>query len=263
MGTYFNERMNNRNFYFSLMLGIALSCVYILYYVIPLADKKDVIFTPYTTWMGINSIVTPSFLFFFILPVIASLPSSSIFQEDKKNGSFLFVIIRSNYKMYFLKLFSKTFFIGGFVVIIPLILNIFLSFMFLPNVNPDEVLNSNIGMYERATFFINIYFTHPFIHMMLYTVIAFVYGGAFALFSLSMSFYAKHTFVTLLSAFLLQLFLMIINLFYPMPLAPIYFLSESHIYHGANIIVSILVLIGIFILSIILFLRGVKRHVIL
>ena len=78
-----------------------------------------------------------------------------------------------------------------------------------------------------------------------------------------MSFYAKHTFVTLLSAFLLQLFLMIINLFYPMPLAPIYFLSESHIYHGANIIVSILVLIGIFILSIILFLRGVKRHVIL
>ncbi|SCM98522.1 Uncharacterized protein BWINRASL_04938 [Bacillus mycoides] len=263
MDKYFEKRMNNKNLYFSLVLGISLSCVYILYYVIPLADKRDVIFTPYTTWMGINSVVTPSFLFFFILPVIASLPSSSIFQEDKRNGSFLFVIMRSNYKMYFLKLFSKTFLIGGVVVIIPLILNIFLSFMFLPNITPDEILNSNIGMYERATFFISIYFEHPFIHMILYTFIAFFYGGAFALFSLSISFYAKHTFITLLSAFLLQLFLMIINLFYPTPLAPIYFLSESHIYHGANIIVSILVLVGIFILSVVLFLRGVKRHVIL
>ncbi|MDM5196088.1 hypothetical protein QUG02_24410 [Bacillus hominis] len=263
MDKYFEKRMNNKNLYFSLVLGISLSCVYILYYVMPLADKRDVIFTPYTTWMGINSVVTPSFLFFFILPVIASLPSSSIFQEDKKNGSFLFVIMRSNYKMYFLKLFSKTFLIGGVVVIIPLILNIFLSFMFLPNITPDEILNSNIGMYERATFFISIYFEYPFIHMILYTFIAFFYGGAFALFSLSISFYAKHTFITLLSAFLLQLFLMIINLFYPTPLAPIYFLSESHIYHGANIIVSILVLVGIFILSVVLFLRGVKRHVIL
>lgn len=263
MDKYFEKRMNNKNLYFSLVLGISLSCVYILYYVIPLADKRDVIFTPYTTWMGINSVVTPSFLFFFILPVIASLPSSSIFQEDKKNGSFLFVIMRSNYKMYFLKLFSKTFLIGGVVVITPLILNIFLSFMFLPNITPDEILNSNIGMYERATFFISIYFKYPFIHMISYIFMAFFYGGAFALFSLSISFYTKHTFITLLSAFLLQLFLMIINLFYPTPLAPIYFLSESHIYHGANIIVSILVLVGIFILSVVLFLRGVKRHVIL
>lgn len=254
--------MLNRNFKIAILIGTLLSVLHLILQIYPLSLKNDIIFTPYTSWMGINSTHPISFLYFFIIPVIASFPSTTVYKEDVKNGTFPLIFMRTNKLKYFSTLYFYTFFLGAITVTIPLLINFILSFMFLPNINPDEIIHSNIGMYEFSTFFSNIYYTQPLLHVLISLLTCFLFGGVFATFSLSLSFYVKQIFVILLGSFLLQIGLMIINLFSPIPVAPIYYISEFHIYGDAKLGVSLIILLFIYLLSLFMYSIGVKNYAI-
>ncbi|MEH6891375.1 hypothetical protein V7024_17075 [Bacillus sp. JJ864] len=255
-------RVKRSYFYYALFIGLILSFTHLIINVIPLMKFNNIIFTPYTSWMSASFTSVIPILFFLILPLISSLPVSTLFKDDKESGLLNIILIKTTKKKYFSGLFVVTFLIGSIVIAISLLVNALGSFLFLPNLLPDEIVNRNIGMNSGATILVDLYYNHPFIHMMLNILICSIFGGIFAVFSLSISFWIKNKFIVLVGGFIVQIGLLVINMliFSEKAITPFFFLPENANVLPINIWIVFGVGIILFLVSCVIYFVGVKSY---
>lgn len=91
-----------------------------------------------------------SFIFTIVFPIVATLPFSDSFFEERKNKTLELCLMRmSNNKYYYSKLFA-VFFSGFIIMFLPLIINMFLNLLAFPS--ESTVGAGNISIMESHLF---------------------------------------------------------------------------------------------------------------
>ncbi|PET37895.1 hypothetical protein CN520_24460 [Bacillus cereus] len=258
-----------RRFSFYVALGIGLAISIAQFWTDQFHLKEDLVgiggisFTPYTKWLGMdNAISDYSSLYMFLLPIVVTLPLADLYAKDRRTGFYRFLIVRGNYRKYFTNLFFLNFITGMFVATFPLIMNIYLSFMRLPNIKPDKIINQEITLMKTTTFFPDLYYTHPFVHMLFYVLLIGIFGGIFASIALSIGMFVKKSFIILLAPFLFQYGL---NMIFSMSGHPEMIATNFMLEYSANGVSFTSMIIQLFmgiIISLVLYVIGVKNYVI-
>lgn len=265
MLTYWFNRINNKSLYTSLFIGFSICFLQIFFSVYSASTYlkiADSFFSPYTKWLNIDLVSPFTTMFYFLLPLIATIGIGTVIQEDKNNGFLYIALSKTTFQKYFTSFFIVSFLVGFVVIALPLLFNFFTAFLFLPNVPVDPIINSNIGITETSTFFPDLYFNHPFIHVLFYIFLSGFFGGVFSLLSVSCSFYYKNQFVVLIIGFAIQIVLTVFNLFISFPISPMFFLREIQPIQGGSLLFVVVFAVLFLFISFILFYQGVKRRVV-
>jgi len=88
--------------------------------------------------------------------------------------------------------------LGGLVTMLPLLLNLCATMMFIPALKPS---GNGLFIHSGAYIMGNLFCEHPLIYVLIYVLQFFIYGGSFALVSLAVSFFIDNTFLVIISPF--------------------------------------------------------------
>jgi len=225
--TEMNRAFFSKEMAISLILGIGIMIWHLLQFVLfKTIYDSGFDFCPksvYYHWIGANCYPTQSYLYFLILPLIATLPAGGSLYVDLKNGYVKHVVLRSNQPSYFRAKYWAAFFSGGFAFCIPLLFNYLATALCLPLLRPEAI--TSVGPL-CGSFDYELFYHHPFVHTLLFILIDFIFAGGMVIFALLASFYAKYRVIILLIPFVIYYMLFSINNFLPGDIAvsPNYFL---------------------------------------
>ncbi|WP_167628837.1 hypothetical protein [Listeria valentina] len=204
MHHYFIRRIFKRKpFQIALATGMLLSLFYLIADIYPNRFYGG---SPYTRWIeSFTGSEVPHLLFKF-MPIIAAMAAADIYASDKKAGFFDHIYLKRKKISYFANLYGYNFILGGVIFIAPLLLNIYGCFMLLPNHQPDLVVTTNeaVPLLNSTTLFPELYYAHPFLHMLMYIGIAFFSAGMFATIALAVGMFLKQSFVIFLTAYIID-----------------------------------------------------------
>lgn len=214
------SRLNKLWLFLALVIGISISflqCIVSASKYIPATNS------PYTMWISIDGFTFVPTIFFILLPLIASLPASTLLKEDFTNGYFYKLKMGKSIKQILATYLGIAFMTGFIVIAVPLLFNFFSWFMILPNVKPDNLLNINIGARNFTMLFVSLYYSHPFIHAILSIIFSSLWSGLFAVFTMVTSLWIKNKFAAMCTGLVLQIILLLMNATIHLP----YFISYS------------------------------------
>ncbi|MCI8339748.1 MAG: hypothetical protein HFH62_13905 [Lachnospiraceae bacterium] len=206
MFKYFLIRLiHKKNFYLALLVGIVLSVLYIAYDVYPYRDPQYD-HSVYSIWMGGFTGSIYASLYYLLLPLIVAIPMADTWLSDRQSGYFQFVESRNKRKQYFGGLYLSNFLAGGLVSSIPLLVNIYLCFLLIPDKKLDLILweTHTVSMYGGEALFPQLYYDHPLLHVLLTLLLAFVIGGLLASTALAFGCLLKNIFMVWISVFVMN-----------------------------------------------------------
>lgn len=202
----FKRLFKSRLLYISLIIGTALAAGSFVNYVVPcfnvlkgFTGGMTFPFSVFNRWMGSAMGKEPfSTAYVYVCMLLAALPYCGLFVKDNKNQYILQYYSRVSRKSVHVSRFITTFISGGMIVFIPVLLNFMMTTMFLPALNPvenGEFLNRGLS------FMADLYCNHIFIYTFIYMIQMFLYGGAFSVISLAVSFFLDNSFLTVKTPF--------------------------------------------------------------
>ena len=214
------SRLNKLWLFLALVIGISISVVQCI-----VSASKNIPATnsPYTMWISIDGFTFVPTIFFILLPLIASLPASTLLKEDFTNGYFYKLKMGKSIKQILLGYLGIAFMTGFIVIAVPLLFNFLSWFMILPNIKPDNLLNINISARNFTMLFVSLYYSHPFVHAILSIIFSSLWGGLFAVFAMVTSLWIKNKFAAMCTGLVLQIVLLLMNATIHLP----YFISYS------------------------------------
>lgn len=154
-------------------------------------------------WLGGNTYNLQSFIFFLLLPLLATLPFGISYFDEQRNGVLRNVFLRVSRKEYLRAKYFSTFLSGGTAIVLPLLANLVLTMVLLPNHSGTNILTGS-GI-NAAKIGYELYFNYPMLYLGGYFVLDFLLGGAFACVALAGSYIAAHRVVNAVLPFFLQL----------------------------------------------------------
>lgn len=258
---FYNIRKNNRLLFLSLLFAVGISLLHTVFRLHYVHNLNDIIFTPYTSWLGIDVFSLFNLLFYFSLPLFASLGLPTAIKADLDSGFIQHIRMHIPLKKYMLGSVIASFLSGFMIVFIALLLSVFAAFALLPNIMPDDLINRNISILGDTTLFVSMYYTHPFVHMLFYVFFGSLFGGIFSVLSLVASLNIKNKIMGILTPFVLQIILFIANsVFVIKAITPFMFLPETTPIKPIDITHTLFTLGGIIVLIIILFFMGIRKY---
>ncbi|MBP3620290.1 MAG: ABC transporter permease [Lachnospiraceae bacterium] len=155
------------------------------------------------SWIGHNLSSVYSEMFYVLLPFIAVLPFGVTYYEEIKSGYMKNVVIRVSRRKYVLAKYIVTFVSGGFVCMFPTLLSAWIASLYLPNIplNPTAMV-SNVS---NMSFLSEIFYSKPLLYILIYSFIAFLFGGIFATMSIGISHLCDNRFFVYFFPFLLSI----------------------------------------------------------
>lgn len=207
--------VHNRMFLVALGIGIAISLLHFFMLILPASFGLDEymqigkarVFPGFlfSDWMGANGTNIQGFIYFLVLPLLATMAFADSYYTDKKTGFLKNMVTRTGKKRYFLGKYITVFWGAGLVVLLPLVLNFMLTAMVLPALTPEPT--ASIYSMTSVSMWVDLFYTHPFLYQLGYAGIIFVYSGILASIALIITFYFEHRFSVLLAPFLVYIFL--------------------------------------------------------
>lgn len=211
----------------------------------------------FTSWIG-SSYTAQSFLYYLILPILACIPFADSFFTDRKNGYVKNVLIRVNKKDYYRAKYLATFISGGIAVTVPLIINFIITSMTLPSYTPNVASYGHIG---QVSMWSELFFTSPYIYILGYLIIDFIFSGFIATIGLSISLLAEYRFMVLIAPFLIYVFIYsILGSFNLESYIPLVFLQPCS-YKNKFIIILLETVIIFLVTSTTFLVKGIKEDI--
>lgn len=170
--TEMKRAMSGKGMVLSMLIGTVLGIAHVIREIIP-AYRANLtnfynefpILSPHSaaeTWMAGSPSNLEGFIFFLILPILASLPFGTSYFEDCKEGVIKNIYMRTKREDYLKAKYAAAFLSGGIAVLVPLIFNLMCSLVLLPNLAPLSTMGDNI--LTPLMLFYKIFFTHPMIY---------------------------------------------------------------------------------------------------
>lgn len=155
-------------------------------------------------WIGGDAVSIISVLFFMGIPVLAAIPYGNSIAVDHTNGYIKNLYIRGEKKSYYISKAISSFLTGGLVICIPLLINIGLCIATMPHIKP-AVEGASVSIYYGNMWSV-LYYEHPYLYVLGYLLIIFVYSGLLSCLATGVSAYFHNRFFSLVFPFTLVLF---------------------------------------------------------
>ncbi|MDD6071573.1 MAG: hypothetical protein PUC12_12305 [Clostridiales bacterium] len=208
----------------------------------------------YYNWIGASCFPIQSYLFYMILPILASLPAGLSYFMDLHTGYYRQLYLRNRKKEYLTAKYISAFLSGGFAVVIPLIISIYMTAMRFPALRPEEIMDYGPNRTSVGFF---LFYEHPWLYILLFLAIDFVFAGGFATISLLSSFFTEQKFAILIMPFAFcYLLFSLDNIFGSNDFAPNYFLNPG--FEKNNVYEYAIGAVMIFVVGVAYFILGRK-----
>lgn len=254
----------NRYTLISLFIGVLISMSYIVQWVIKFNENfvgskypMSYPITVFTGWLCSGTFSLQSYLYYMLLPIIVVIPFSLSYYEDKHSGYIRVICNRVNKEEYLKAKYLSVFISGGIVFVIPLILNLMVSACLLPSLLP-QVSAEGGNMVRSVTKLYELFYSNPYIYIMIYLIIDFIFSGLFATISVSVASFATNKFVVLMYPLIIFLFQYSVFSYLQKPeWTPVYFLNPG--FNNATFLPLILYSLIIIIVTLFIY-RGEKNN---
>jgi hypothetical protein len=260
---------NNKLFLVSVLISTAL----VLWYSIermPFCIEKNLTFSTerfsddfleisYTNWLGSHNIFLQQNIFYLIIPLLAVLPFGNSFFSDINNGVTKSIYIRTKKSHYLIAKYIAVFISGGCACVVPMVLSFTVSSALLPTMLPESsyAYTNIFASYKWA----DIFFTRPFLYILLYMGVVFILAGLIACISLAVSYFSFKSFLPLLFPFFVYMF---ISLFFELLNLEGYSIRNLLTTTGINSTTSTVIIMAVFLFIISFipyYIIGVKKDV--
>ena len=211
------KMLREKGFYISLIIGVLLSVWNLINSLLIQNNMNESIqkygdeylYTYYpvsvfNSYLGINNSSLQTNIFYMILPLLSVLPFSMLFFDERKSGYINLILTRTSKCKYYASKYIVSFFSGGLICLIILGFSLFLNAMFIPSVMP-EVTTAYFPVAYEGSLWLNIYLTHPYLYILLYTLLDMLYCGIFAVLALSASFIFDYKITVFVFPFIIYL----------------------------------------------------------
>lgn len=205
----------SRGFWLALLLGCGLAVAHVALAVVPIAWQQEEwaqmalpMFYPatlYDRWMGSDSSHVCTYLYFLLIPLLASLPHGDSFFADIKGGFIHNLCLRVSKRAYYTGKFTATFLSGGVAVTLPLAFNFLLTATILPAIKPQPA--AFVSLIGETSTFSDLYYQRPLLYVLLFFILIFIFSGFWATLCLPISHYVGYSFFVLAAPFIGYLFL--------------------------------------------------------
>ncbi|MGN0316770.1 MAG: hypothetical protein ACI4E1_02430 [Lachnospira sp.] len=172
-----------KNFWLTLLTGMVFSIAQVLYENIsyfknPLLGFSGVNTHPasvFYRWMGgkLNVFLTT---YLYIFPILVVSAHAISYYKDLKTGYIKNILINASRKQYLIAKYVVSFVSGGIVFTVPMIINFLINAAFLPALRPFI----GISYMKPCILMSSLAYYHPIIHFLIFMIIYFLFGGAFA-----------------------------------------------------------------------------------
>lgn len=254
----FKRAIINKQFFIVLMLGILLTIAHMHIKSFPqfnLYGSASGYYNPFTCWISNGGFDAYSTIFFMTLPILVTIPYADSYWIDKHSGFAKIIYTKSRKIEYVISKYITNFIVGGLVIIIPLIFNLYILFMMMPAIKPSIFSNFELA----KNMFSNLYYFHPYMYLLIYLFMSFVFGGVYASIGLAVSTFCKNKFLVTAIPTIMYILMFAFELVGFNQLVPAKFLMASQIEIGINIISICIVFIILFVGSIVTYIIGVKN----
>lgn len=219
--------------------------------------------TLYNSWVGGEAYTLGSTIYFFIFPILISIPYAWSYCSELKSGYIKNSIIRCGKMQYFTSKYIALFISGGLTMLIPLVMNFLLTAAFIPAYQPQVNFMPYYGIFSN-TFLSEIFYIHPNIYICIYMLLNFVFCGLLVCLSCTISNIIRNRVVAVLFPFALTLGLHYIAEIYKhdhfLEISPMYFLRPCPAKCSTTInVILIQIIILVLITFVPMLIRG-KRH---
>lgn len=242
----------NKKFLISLSLGMSIVIMFAIRY-IPGSLERIEMSRSYgkgefeglalVKWIGANSYSAEGYLFFLILPLLATLPYGTSYFEDIKGGVYKNIVLKGGKKQYFISKYIATFLSGGAAVVIPMIFSLMVSMMFLPTHMPSSA--AGVFSITGRTMFNELFYTRPFIYIAVYLIIDFIMSGFIATIALIVTGFSSYRFIVELAPLFIYIFVFsMFNLINQIDMQPNLFLNPSYPHSEGVIIAAGIIIMG-------------------
>ncbi|MEG1411495.1 MAG: hypothetical protein RSD36_16775 [Terrisporobacter sp.] len=255
----FKRATYDRKFLSVALIGILLSVAHFFMEVFPmikLYECGSAIFSPFLKWIIYDDFSIYALILFLIFPILASITYSDSYWLDLNTGFAKSVYTRTKKSNYLISRYITNFIIGGISVLIPLIVSLYLLFMTVPAVTPSIFSQTDIA----KEMFCNLFYFHPYIYILIYLFMSFMFGGVYASIGLAVSNFCKNRFLVIGIPILSYLSMYIFEIAGLPQLVPAKFLSASQSVLGINITSIVIIFLILFVGSLILYVVGAKSH---
>lgn len=153
-------------------------------------------------------------LFYFIWPILATMPFAGSYLKEHREGVSSQIVSRCHVGTYFFSKYIAIFITGGIAILFPTILDVLLCAL----VSPSYLPSIQMGVLDNRYFLSRLFYTHPWGYMAAWLPIIFLWGGVTAGLALVAGCRFRHTvFVLLLPYCIYFIFTAVQSVFFPIP----------------------------------------------
>jgi hypothetical protein len=203
---------SNHLFFIALAGGCAITLSEIVTSVLPVIELQEqglymqgYPFSTYGVWIGGQPALFQTELYYFILPLLVCVPFADSLHTDVRSGHIDNLITRVSRRDYYIAKTLAIFLSAAVVGLAPLALNLYITSLFLPLLQPIVVTGQYVPV-ER-TMWAELFYFQPHFYVGLYLLITFVFSGLLALIAMVLSFRLSNRFMVLLAPFVICLLL--------------------------------------------------------
>ena len=196
----------NKRFMLSLLIGCIICVMHVILNVAPMANLnlkfQGMNMPPHSVfnkWIGAGYNFW-SGLYFTVFPLLASIPFADSFFSDYKSGYIMNIITRTKKKHYLMAKAIAVFLCAGVTVVLPLLLNLYLSAMILPSIAPDSAVGT-YPLLSNSTW-ASIFYSNAYLYVFIYLILIFIVSGLLVTLSLVFSYMIHNAYIVLLTPFL-------------------------------------------------------------
>lgn len=146
--------------------------------------------TLYRCWIGGNYSAF-SIAFYYLLPILASLPFSWSLAGEIKSGYRKLSLVRCGRIKYYFSKYLSAFISGALIAAVSLIINFIVVACFVPARMPDPGESIWYGVF-MTSFCSRLFYTAPLLYSALIMLIDIIFAGLWAALCLSLGFYIKN-----------------------------------------------------------------------
>lgn len=211
------KALKNKWFWISMMAGCTAVMLSFIYNVsayeinrknveIAVEAQKDPqisSLTVFNSWVGGESYSLGTTVFFFLSPILSCLAYGWSYAEESVSGYAKQMIVRAGRKNYRIAKYLASFLAGGLAFTLPQLVNLVMILCVIPVRKPIVDLDIYYGVF--ADFLSGVFYTHPFIYVLLYFLIDFAFCGLTAILCIPVTDLVKRKWVPVLVPFMLYL----------------------------------------------------------
>ncbi len=150
-------------------------------------------------WIAHNGVNFGSIYFFQIWPIVASLPFSWSLAQEGRSGAIAQFLTRTNRRKWYISKFLAVFLSGGIAMAFPLLLDLLVNATICP---AENLMFANaLTTVVNRSFLSGLFFSHPWIHALLWCGVDFLFGGAAAVLTFFLGMRIRTSIVAILFPF--------------------------------------------------------------